>query len=93
MEPSLHFFSVCMHNACMPSITIRDVPKKTHAELASRAAAAGQSLQEYLKSELSKIVERPDMHALMARLGDRKERFGTHLSTEEILRFRDEGRR
>jgi plasmid stability protein len=32
----------------MPNITIRDVPVEVHAVLARRAAAAGQSLQQYL---------------------------------------------
>lgn len=36
----------------MATIQIRDVPDDVHAEYRSRAAAAGMSLQEYLKAEL-----------------------------------------
>ena len=45
----------CMQNACMPSITIRNVPDETHEELAARAAASGKSLQEYLRAELIRV--------------------------------------
>jgi plasmid stability protein len=34
------------------SITIRNVPEEVRDELASRAALAGRSLQEHLRSEL-----------------------------------------
>jgi plasmid stability protein len=37
-----------MHNAVMPNVTIRNVPVEVHAVLSRRAAAAGQSLQQYL---------------------------------------------
>lgn len=36
----------------MATIQIRDVPEDVHAELRTRAAAAGLSLQEYLRAEL-----------------------------------------
>ena len=35
------------------SVTIRDVPDEIRAELAARAARAGQSLQEYLLGRLT----------------------------------------
>ncbi len=75
------------------SITIRNVPEETRNELAARAARSGRSLQEYLRGQLIEMAEREDMAALMARVRERVERSGTHLSAEEILRYRDEGRR
>lgn len=36
----------------MPTIQIRDVPDEVHATYRARAAAAGLSLQEYLRQEL-----------------------------------------
>jgi plasmid stability protein len=36
----------------MATIQVRDVPDDVHAELRTRAAAAGMSLQEYLRGEL-----------------------------------------
>jgi len=40
--------------ALVPSIQVKDVPDDVHAVLRRRAAAAGQSLQEYL---LGRLVE------------------------------------
>jgi len=75
------------------SITIRNVPDDTHRELASRAALAGQSLQEYLRGQLVEITRKPDMKTLMSRIHERKERTGTRLSAEKILEYRDAERR
>ncbi len=36
----------------MPTIQIRDVPDEVHRRYRQRAAAAGMSLQEYLREEL-----------------------------------------
>ncbi len=48
------------------SITIRNVPDDTHAELVARAALSGQSLQEYLRGHLIQLTSKPDMKVLMA---------------------------
>lgn len=82
-----------MQNACMPSITIRDVPDSVRDELAARARRSGRSLQEYLRSELIELAERPDPEALLARVRDRKQRTGSRLSAEQILEHRDADRR
>jgi hypothetical protein len=77
----------------MPSITVRDIPPETHAELTARAALAGQSLQEYLKAHLIALAGKPDVNALMARVHEWKERAGTHLPAKKILGYRDVDRR
>ena len=77
----------------MPSITIRDVPEETHAELVARAARSGQSLQEYLRTELVEMARRPDVQTLMARVRARKERTDTRLPADKIARHRDRDRR
>lgn len=74
------------------SITIRNVPDETRNELASRAALSGRSMQEYLRTELIKIADRPDPEVLMARVRERKKDMAGNLSVEEILRFRDADR-
>jgi plasmid stability protein len=51
----------------MPSITVRDVPQETRDELAARAAGAGQSLQEYLRSTLVELAGKPDLETILAR--------------------------
>jgi plasmid stability protein len=74
------------------AITIRDVPDETRDELAARAASTGRSLQEYLRARLVELASRPDAEALLARVRERKQRTGSSLSTESILRHRDDDR-
>ena len=82
-----------MQNSCMTTITIRNVPKDTHAELLKRAAAAGQSLQEYAKQTLIEKAKKPDMQALMARIENRVRENPNNLTVEKILEYRDASRR
>lgn len=56
----------------MPAITIRDVPTKTRNELAARAARNGQSLQQYLRSELEALAERESLDEVLDRVRRRK---------------------
>jgi len=74
------------------SVTIRDVPDDTCVELASRAAATGRSLQEYLRMQLVALASRPDPETLVARIRDRKARTGSRLPAQAILRHRDADR-
>jgi antitoxin FitA len=75
------------------SMTIRDVPDDVRDELAARARRSGRSLQEYVRAELTDLARRPDPETLIARIRQRKSRTGSTLSAEEILRYRDAGRR
>ncbi len=77
----------------MATLTIRNVPPETHAELAARAALAARSLQEYLRGELIEIARRPDAEALLARVRERKQATATRLAARQILAYRDAGRR
>lgn len=74
-----------MQTACMPSITIRDVPAATRDELASRAARSGRSLQEYLRGELIALGERPDLELLADRVRQRKRAVPSTITTAEIV--------
>lgn len=58
----------CKHNASMPNVLIRDVPDEVHASLQQRAEAAGQSLQQYLSNELSRIARSPTLDDVLARI-------------------------
>jgi plasmid stability protein len=82
-----------MHNDGMASITIRNVPDDARDELASRAAASGRSLQEYLRSELIALAARPSVDVWLARVNDRKRATGTKLAAVEILGDLGEDRR
>src|SRR3712207_2976209 len=67
------------------SMTIRDVPDETRDELAARAARAGQSLQEYVRAQLTALARRPSPDDLWARVQQRVEATGTRLSADSIL--------
>ena len=55
----------------MPSIQVKDVPDDVHATLRRRAAAAGQSLQEYLLARLIDEARTPSVDELLARVEHR----------------------
>ncbi|WP_448072573.1 FitA-like ribbon-helix-helix domain-containing protein [Georgenia yuyongxinii] len=58
-------------NGAMPSVQIKDVPEDTHAILRQRAAAAHQSLQEYLRGRLIEEAARPTLDEVLDRAGGR----------------------
>lgn len=74
------------------AITIRDVPEEAADELASRAAATGRSLQEYLRAQLIELARRPDPDVWVARVRERKELTGGSLPPDAILTHRDADR-
>jgi plasmid stability protein len=74
------------------SVTIRDVPDETRDELAARAARAGQSLQEYLRAQLTALAAKPSPDLFWARVRARVETTGTHMTAEQILAARDADR-
>ena len=55
----------------MPSVQIKDVPEHTHAVLRRRAAAAHQSLQEYLRARLIDEASEPTLDEILDRAGGR----------------------
>jgi antitoxin FitA len=55
----------------MPSVQIKDVPEQTHAVLRKRAAAAHQSLQEYLRTRLIEEASEPTLDEVLERAGGR----------------------
>jgi plasmid stability protein len=55
----------------MPSIQIKDVPEQTHDVLRQRAAAAHQSLQEFLLGRLIEEAATPTLDEVLDRAGGR----------------------
>jgi len=55
----------------MPSVQIKDVPEQVHAVLRQRAAAAHQSLQEYLRARLIEEASEPTLDEVLDRAGGR----------------------
>lgn len=72
-------------NACMVSITIRDVPQEVRNELSARASRSGKSLQAYLRGELIDLAHRPDRTELLARWREDAVERGLRLTAEEIV--------
>jgi plasmid stability protein len=56
----------------MPSVLVRDLPDEVHAGLQRRAEAAGQSLQQYLATELTRLATAPTMSDVLARISRRR---------------------
>jgi plasmid stability protein len=55
----------------MPSVQIKNVPPDVHRVLRQRAAAAGQSLQEYLLAQLTRQAETETLEEILDRAGGR----------------------
>jgi plasmid stability protein len=75
-------------NGAMPSVQIKDVPAETHAVLRRRAAAAHQSLQEYLRGRLIEEASHPTVEEVLARAGGRAG--GSAPLTETTAAVRDD---
>jgi len=52
-------------------IQVKDVPDDVHAALVQRAAAAGQSLQQYLLTRLTSEARQPSLEEVLDRAGGR----------------------
>ena len=83
-----------MQSASMSvQITIRDVPDEVRDELAARAALEGKSMQEFLRAELLRLVDKPSMQTWLAQVRQRAEDAGRKISAVDILNARDMDRR
>ncbi len=52
----------------MPNLLVRDVPDAVHAALQRRAEKRGQSLQQYLATELRRIASRLPLDEVLDRI-------------------------
>jgi len=59
------------YTGAMPSVQVKNVPSETHAVLRQRAAAAHQSLQEYLRQRLIEEAAMPTVEEVLERAGGR----------------------
>lgn len=67
------------------AITVRDVPDAVRDELASRAARAGKSLQEYVRGLLVDSAARPTADDVIARARARVAATGSRADAASIL--------
>lgn len=56
----------------MANVLVRDLPEDVHRELAARAERSGQSLQQFLRSELVRLARREPLDDVLARIGKRR---------------------
>jgi hypothetical protein len=76
----------------MPSITVRNVPDDVRDELAARAARAGRSLQEHLRTELIELARKPSVADVLERARSRTRTTSSNLPAARILDHRDADR-
>ena len=69
----------------MPAVQIKDVPDDVHEMFRRRARAAGQSLQEYLRSTLIAQARQPTLQRPWSRLGALPLNFVQHFTSEALL--------
>jgi plasmid stability protein len=68
-------------------VQIRNVPDALHRKLKVRAADAGQTLSDYLLTELERLAARPTRDEMLARIRSRKR---VTLKTPASVVIRDE---
>ncbi len=76
----------------MVAVTVRDVPDDIRDELASRAARAGKSLQEYLRGVLIAAAEKPSLDDVLARARARVTATGVRVDAAATLAAKDADR-
>ena len=74
-------------------MTVRDVPDGVRDELAARAARNGQSLQEYLRTLLVNVAEKPTVDDVLARARARVEAAGVRLDPAATVAAKDADRK
>lgn len=74
----------------MPTIQVKDVPAAVHVALRRRAAAAGQSMQEYVLGLLHAEATTPTLDEVLDRAGGRAGgRAGFDAAAEAVRAERD----
>ncbi|WP_101847599.1 FitA-like ribbon-helix-helix domain-containing protein [Zhihengliuella sp. ISTPL4] len=74
----------------MPNVLIRDLDPGVYSVLTARAHERGQSLEQYLLTELARIAARPTLSELLS--GRAQEPEVTALTPERIVAAVNEGR-
>lgn len=74
----------------MATVQIKNVPPEVHRVLTRRAAAAGQSLQEYMLAYLTDFARNPTLDEIYARLSRLSgSRIDARFAVESIRADRD----
>jgi len=73
----------------MPNVLVRNIPVDVHATLQRRAEARGQSLQQYLAGELTRLANEPTVEEVLDRI---ERRHGGKVGLAEAAAFLRERR-
>ena len=73
-------------------ITITNVPDDLRAALEQRAAMYGQTVEEFILSDLKRFAPPPPNDDWLRRARERVKRYGSRVTAEDILAARDAGR-
>lgn len=73
----------------MANVLVRDLPDDVHAALQHKAARRGQSLQQYLTSELRHLAQRREINDV---LDDIENRHGGQVGLSQAVRDLDDER-
>jgi len=66
-------------------VQVRNVPDEVHRTLKARAAREGMSLSDYIKKELRRMAERPNLREWLERVARRRP-IKTKKSAAQIIR-------
>ncbi|GAA5135727.1 FitA-like ribbon-helix-helix domain-containing protein [Pseudonocardia adelaidensis] len=78
----------------MATIQIRDIPDDVYESIRQEAKAAGQSLQAYMREQVTELARRRARWSeIVAEWEAELERFGPTVSREQVLADLDEDRR
>lgn len=83
VAPMALFWRHRRYAGAMATIQIKNVPEDAHVVLRQRAAAAGQSLQEYMLTWIERATSRPTVNEVLERIGHRS---GGSLSADLVVR-------
>jgi hypothetical protein len=76
----------------MPNVLVRDLPEDVHRELLRRAERAGQSLQQFLAAELTRLATTPSLDEVLTRFSaHRGGRVGLGQAVEDLRDERARG--
>lgn len=69
----------------MPNVLVRDLSEETHRELLRQAAERGQSLQQFLAAELTRLASSPTLDDVLRRIDARRGgRIGLTQAVEDV---------
>ncbi len=73
----------------MSNLLVRDLPDDVHAALAQRAKRQGQSLQQYLTQQLTRLAQRPSLAEVLDRVEARTGgTIGLHQAVDDLAQER-----